>query len=927
MPRLIHSRNKYLTTPLPDSVHSYNSPWMVAPISALFILAVIFIGIQGHAAEAPSLADSLIIEKLDNGLYVMIQPADSSPFVRMNLTFNISDARDKEGLTHLLEHLLFSSSHAYPEGGIAEQLYLQSSDYNGLTYPGRMVLTVRCLPNFLPNLMALDIERLTHLSPSPQDMSREKQRICDEMVYRDRLTPRQELDREVLRLAFQGEPLGRSLIGSREQLESYTLADVNQLHKEQLTPERAILQIIGPVDPDSILSTVRTLHGSLSRGQYQELPIPADISPTRTDTVRIDRQDLEGFLVTLGFRIAGNSLTKQGLLFCLTGILKREGLAFDYELYSDYAILLVHLFGEYGPRNHHGRLFRSVKSSVQNVINAFWESTEKVLNISRVDWLVAQRRDKMLAVLMEDFADPEYSLDWAAKQLLLGRDITDITVLSELIAELSPDSIQSFMSQVLVRDKSFIGVAHGGDISGNQPIDQIIPNLSYNAYIDMTLPLTGLSSAEIQSVLGVMSEAAPYSVHLSTLNNGAPVHYVRSPDFSDFWLGGIESFPFLKQEQRDRKPGFMHINSIFANAGYGVKGSYIPPIGHSLTSNLSIFAAPYELHLLAHGTTSRFKTIGQAMAKRLKLDCLNPYVCSFIEENEEISFFAPARNPHIQAMLWRLAALFGDNHPILSTIAGDPLNIPSCDLGEMKRLHRNLCKKSHFTFFALGNISADILENSLNISLGELKYDRSEQPSIHLETALTGVVGETFDDTNCDQAMVALTFVAQRYCGEKGPTPFGLRVIESAVESRLRASLAHTGPHRVRLFIFGLKVTDNYVPGVWATCSPDSTSELLLSLHSGLETLQNDPLTSEELWRACLRQTRTLYSEYSSVDYMLDLLSNYARCGDIPRLAADWTLIQDDVRLTQQAADFFSTDCYAYTTVSPPDMPKQKPLK
>jgi hypothetical protein len=540
-----------------------------------------------------------------------------------------------------------------------------------------------------------------------------------------------------------------------------------------------------------------------------------------------------------------------------------------------------------------------------------------MMKIARVDWLVSQRRDKLITMLRDQLLPPDFEAEWAVEQVLSGGDVIDRWAFSDIISSLAPDSIRTFMCRVLVPEKAVTGVAHGGDVDDDRMIGEHGYRRRYNAYLDLEQPLAGLTAADIESALAVVSAAALFRLHSLTLNNGTPVQYVQSEECSDLWLGSIQTFPFLQRECRDREPGLTRMYSILANIGYGYTGSQYHPLGYSLTCNLWILARPYELYFMAHDSPARAEKIGRSVAKRMNLDCFNQRAWQYLAEHQAELFASEARNPHTQARLWRLGALFGENHPLLSAVTGDTLNSPSWKLNDIRRLHRDLCRNRDTRLFAVGSLPADDLIEALDRSLGERKQYKSRPLAIDLDNRLLGVAGQIFRSGGEDHATVTLTFGAEKYGGDAGPAPAELRMIQHAVRDRLLASLGRLGPHRVSLWMEGLEIGDWFSAEISATCSPDSIGELLQTLRAGLESLVAAPLADVEVWRSCLRQNRILCAEDMRVGYVLDLLCSYARCGGGIVSPSDWMLVRDVKSLAKHAPVFFPADCYAYTVVTP----------
>jgi len=240
-------------------------------ILGALLAAFALLPIEARALELP-------FEKteLDNGLTVIVHPDRTLPLVAVNLLYEVG-ARDEEpgrtGFAHLFEHLMFMGTKRAPtkmfdawmeEAGGSNNAWT-SSDFTNYYEVGP--------PGLLPLFLWLEADRLETLGG---EIDREKLDLQRDVVLNERRQrvenmPYGKVDLLLPELLYpKGHPYHHPVIGSPEDLNAATVADVRSFFSRHYVPSNAALVIAGDVDTEKAKELAERYFGFLPKEEKPE---------------------------------------------------------------------------------------------------------------------------------------------------------------------------------------------------------------------------------------------------------------------------------------------------------------------------------------------------------------------------------------------------------------------------------------------------------------------------------------------------------------------------------------------------------------------------------------------------------------------------------------------------------------------------------
>ncbi len=240
------------------------------------------------AADAPlKIAPVRFSERtLPNGLQVIAVPSSASPTVSVQVWYHVGSKDDpagRSGFAHLFEHLMFKGT-AHLK---SEQFDRMTEDVGGANnaFTGNDVTGYTDLvpSNHLEVLLWAEAERMSNLNVVQANFVSERAVVEEE--YRERVlaAPYGRFANAIPKAAYQVHPYRRPGIGSIEDLEAASLADVVAFHASHYRPDNATLVVAGDFDPGQLDAWVDKYFARVPRPTAPLPRVTADEPAWRAD--------------------------------------------------------------------------------------------------------------------------------------------------------------------------------------------------------------------------------------------------------------------------------------------------------------------------------------------------------------------------------------------------------------------------------------------------------------------------------------------------------------------------------------------------------------------------------------------------------------------------------------------------------------------
>lgn len=229
--------------------------------------------------------------ELDNGLDVVFHVDRSDPVVAVALTAHVGSAREKEGRTgfaHLFEHLLFLESENLGKGGLDQMsARIGGSGANGSTSRDRTNYFQTVPKDALEKMIWAEADKLGWFINTVTEpvLAKEKQVVKNEKRQGVDNRPYGHTSYVIGKALYpKDHPYNWQVIGSLEDLQNATLADVKEFFNKWYVPNNVTLVISGDFDPAQAKVWVKKYFDEIKSGDKIE-PLeeyPVTLSETKS---------------------------------------------------------------------------------------------------------------------------------------------------------------------------------------------------------------------------------------------------------------------------------------------------------------------------------------------------------------------------------------------------------------------------------------------------------------------------------------------------------------------------------------------------------------------------------------------------------------------------------------------------------------------
>jgi zinc protease len=271
-------------------------------IATSYLLVLTFLLLSSFSAFAQKTAETLTFKveyekfTLPNGLEVIFHVDRSDPVVAVNLTAHVGSAREKVGRTgfaHLFEHLLFLESENLGKGGLdAMSARIGGSGANGSTSRDRTNYLQTVPKDALEKMLWAEADKLGWFINTVTDdvLAKEKQVVKNEKRQSYDNSPYGHTSYVIDKNLYpQDHPYNWQVIGSLEDLDNATLADVKEFFRRWYVPNNVTLVVTGDFDTVQAKKWVEKYFSEIKRGEDVK-PLPKR-PPMVRETVKLYHED------------------------------------------------------------------------------------------------------------------------------------------------------------------------------------------------------------------------------------------------------------------------------------------------------------------------------------------------------------------------------------------------------------------------------------------------------------------------------------------------------------------------------------------------------------------------------------------------------------------------------------------------------------
>jgi len=226
---------------------------------------------------------------LANGLRVLSAADRSSPTVAIQVWYHVGskdDPQSRSGFAHLFEHIMFKSTKNM-KSEMMDRLTEDVGGFNNAFTADDVTVYFEVVPsNYLETLIWAEADRLSGLNVDDANFKSERDVVKEEFRQGVLAPPYGRFEYLLQEKSFLEHPYKRPTIGSIEDLDAASLADVQEFHKTYYRPDNATLVVVGDFDQAQLDAWVDKYFAPIAK-PAKPLPRVQVKEPARKSEIRL----------------------------------------------------------------------------------------------------------------------------------------------------------------------------------------------------------------------------------------------------------------------------------------------------------------------------------------------------------------------------------------------------------------------------------------------------------------------------------------------------------------------------------------------------------------------------------------------------------------------------------------------------------------
>ncbi|WP_188205853.1 M16 family metallopeptidase [Alkalibacillus aidingensis] len=208
---------------------------------------------------------------LNNGLRVVEEQLSAVRSVSIGiwiLTGSRNEPKSLNGISHLIEHMLFKGTKNRSAKEIAEAFDSIGGHINAFTSKEYTCLYAKVIDEHIETAVSILSDMINHSLFDEEELEREKKVVLEEILMTED-TPDDIIHDYLHEVSFKGHPLAQPILGNKETLNNFSRADLLAYVDRYYTSDRMVISVAGNV-PSNFNEIVSEQFGSIRPSRNQQ---------------------------------------------------------------------------------------------------------------------------------------------------------------------------------------------------------------------------------------------------------------------------------------------------------------------------------------------------------------------------------------------------------------------------------------------------------------------------------------------------------------------------------------------------------------------------------------------------------------------------------------------------------------------------------
>ncbi len=185
---------------------------------------------------------------LPNKLHCILHRDTRIPMINLMIGYNVGsrdEIKNKRGIAHLFEHLMFQGSEHVKKNEHFSQLMKLGGTCNAFTMQDSTVYYDIAPSNNLETVLWLESDRMNSLDLTEENLTNQKKVVIEEKKQRFENAPYGSLMNKLFENVFKNSAYEYPVIGFEKDINSFTVKEALEFHRNYYSPENSVLILTG----------------------------------------------------------------------------------------------------------------------------------------------------------------------------------------------------------------------------------------------------------------------------------------------------------------------------------------------------------------------------------------------------------------------------------------------------------------------------------------------------------------------------------------------------------------------------------------------------------------------------------------------------------------------------------------------------------
>lgn len=399
-------------------------------------------------------------QTLSNGLQVVAIPMDNgSRVISTDIFYQVGSRNEvmgKSGIAHMLEHMNFKSTKNLKAGEFDEEVKSVGGMNNASTGFDFTHYYIKSSSENLSKSLSLFAELMQNLNLKDEEFQPERNVVAEERRWRTDNNPMGYLYFRLFNSAYVYHPYHWTPIGFMNDIQTWTLEDIQHFHQTYYQPKNAILVVTGDIKPAQVFEEAQKQFGNVAN--TLDIPVKKVIEPEQDGARRVEvNKESEVEMLAMSFPIPNFQHEDQPKLSALSELLSSGKSSRLNRILVDEKRLVNQIYA-YNMENIDPGVFLFL--AVCNSGVKAEDAEKEIWSIIRTLQDKPVEKAEIDKIKINTKADFIYSLESSTSvaelfgSYLARGDITPLMKYEDSIEALSPADIQKVAKTYLVPEKS-----------------------------------------------------------------------------------------------------------------------------------------------------------------------------------------------------------------------------------------------------------------------------------------------------------------------------------------------------------------------------------------------------------------------------------------------------------------------------------------